>query len=61
MHWYDLIAGGSAEKHAIEETCSATCKTLSNKDYTDLLWTTLSEFPGLLIRRSGPELYLFIY
>ncbi|KAI0239633.1 Synaptic vesicle 2-related protein [Lamellibrachia satsuma] len=45
----DSCHGGSAENHAVEQACSATCKTLTNKDYTDLLWTTLSEFPGLFI------------
>ncbi|KAK2185940.1 hypothetical protein NP493_218g02002, partial [Ridgeia piscesae] len=46
----DSCHGGSEELHAAaEQTCQATCKALTNKDYTDLLWTTLSEFPGLFI------------
>jgi hypothetical protein len=28
------------------ETCSVQCKSLTTSDYVDLLWTTLSEFPG---------------
>ncbi|XP_067015132.1 synaptic vesicle 2-related protein [Anabrus simplex] len=29
------------------ETCSADCKELTTRDYIDLLWTTLAEFPGI--------------
>ncbi|KAF7661954.1 hypothetical protein LDENG_00248590 [Lucifuga dentata] len=29
--------------------CSLECKYLNSDDYKDLLWTTLSEFPGLLV------------
>lgn len=29
--------------------CWLRCKLLSTKDYMDLLWTTVSEFPGLVI------------
>ena len=50
------VVGGSAENHAVEQACSATCKSLTNKDYTDLLWTTLSEFPGLSKHRTASEL-----
>ncbi|XP_034026161.1 synaptic vesicle 2-related protein [Thalassophryne amazonica] len=32
-----------------ELRCSLECKYLNSDDYKDLLWTTLSEFPGLLI------------
>lgn len=32
-----------------EPGCSATCKPLTTGDYTNLLWTTLAEFPGMLI------------
>lgn len=32
-----------------EPPCLLECKTLSTRDYTDLLWTTLAEFPGILI------------
>ncbi|XP_076816791.1 synaptic vesicle 2-related protein-like [Clavelina lepadiformis] len=29
--------------------CNLQCHTLSTKDYTDLLWTTIAEFPGIFI------------
>ena len=29
--------------------CNLQCRTLTTKDYTDLLWTTLAEFPGIII------------
>lgn len=29
-----------------ELRCSLECKYLNSDDYKDLLWTTLSEFPG---------------
>ncbi|XP_048412028.1 synaptic vesicle 2-related protein [Stegostoma tigrinum] len=32
-----------------EGRCTLECKYLNATDYTDLLWTTLSEFPGVLI------------
>uniref|UniRef100_A0A8C6M6F7 Synaptic vesicle 2-related protein n=1 Tax=Nothobranchius furzeri TaxID=105023 RepID=A0A8C6M6F7_NOTFU len=32
-----------------ELRCSLECKYLNSDDYKDLLWTTLSEFPGLLV------------
>ncbi len=31
------------------EDCSAGCRALTSTDYTDLLWTTLAEFPGNII------------
>lgn len=40
-----------------KEECSLSCKTLDNKDYADLLWVTLSEFPGLLITLIFLELF----
>ncbi|XP_022050281.2 synaptic vesicle 2-related protein [Acanthochromis polyacanthus] len=33
----------------IEPTCNLECKYLTSADYKDLLWTTLAEFPGLLV------------
>ncbi|XP_067106582.1 synaptic vesicle 2-related protein-like [Osmerus mordax] len=33
----------------IEPVCELECKTLTADDYKDLLWTTLAEFPGLLL------------
>ena len=32
----------------VEPACSLECKQLSMADYTDLLWTTLAEFPGIM-------------
>ena len=32
--------------------CNLQCRTLTTKDYTDLLWTTLAEFPGIFITLS---------
>lgn len=36
----------SSRKKAVEAKCSLACEYLSKEDYMDLLWTTLSEFPG---------------
>ncbi|KAM8742834.1 synaptic vesicle 2-related protein [Acanthopagrus schlegelii] len=33
----------------IEPNCSLECKYLTSADYKDLLWTSLAEFPGLLV------------
>ncbi|XP_034090093.1 synaptic vesicle 2-related protein-like isoform X1 [Gymnodraco acuticeps] len=33
----------------IEPSCSLECKYLTSSDYKDLLWTTLAEFPGILL------------
>ncbi|XP_017784230.1 PREDICTED: synaptic vesicle 2-related protein [Nicrophorus vespilloides] len=33
--------------HSRIETCAAECRQLQTKDYMDLLWTTLAEFPGI--------------
>ena len=39
--------------HALDgqlaQTCSAQCRDLDRKDYTHLLWTTLAEFPGIML------------
>jgi len=32
----------------MEPACRLDCKALTTKDYTDLLWTTVAEFPGNL-------------
>ncbi|XP_059214395.1 synaptic vesicle 2-related protein [Centropristis striata] len=32
-----------------EPSCSLECKYLTSGDYKDLLWTTLAEFPGVLL------------
>lgn len=31
------------------EDCAASCRVLTITDYTDLLWTTLAEFPGIVV------------
>uniref|UniRef100_A0A8C6TJM1 SV2 related protein b n=1 Tax=Neogobius melanostomus TaxID=47308 RepID=A0A8C6TJM1_9GOBI len=36
-----------------EPTCRLGCKDLTTKDYVDLLWTTLAEFPGVLLILLG--------
>ncbi|KZS14128.1 Synaptic vesicle 2-related protein [Daphnia magna] len=38
--------GGNSTSH---EDCSAGCRVLTSADYTDLLWTTLAEFPGIVV------------
>uniref|UniRef100_A0A8C2ADE2 Synaptic vesicle 2-related protein n=1 Tax=Cyprinus carpio TaxID=7962 RepID=A0A8C2ADE2_CYPCA len=41
--------GGACGSDKMEPGCSLECKYLNSDDYKDLLWTTLSEFPGLLV------------
>ncbi|KAK2155568.1 hypothetical protein LSH36_236g00000 [Paralvinella palmiformis] len=41
--------GHTVSARAAEPACSLECKQLTTKDYTDLLWTTVAEFPGLFI------------
>uniref|UniRef100_A0A672P375 SV2 related protein n=1 Tax=Sinocyclocheilus grahami TaxID=75366 RepID=A0A672P375_SINGR len=41
--------GGACGSDKREPSCSLECKYLNSDDYKDLLWTTLSEFPGLLV------------
>uniref|UniRef100_G3RG18 Major facilitator superfamily (MFS) profile domain-containing protein n=1 Tax=Gorilla gorilla gorilla TaxID=9595 RepID=G3RG18_GORGO len=43
------VCGISSRKKAVEAKCSLACEYLSEEDYMDLLWTTLSEFPGVLV------------
>ncbi|XP_006788935.1 synaptic vesicle 2-related protein-like [Neolamprologus brichardi] len=43
----DLCAMTQGAK--IEPDCSLECRYLTSADYKDLLWTTLAEFPGLLV------------
>ncbi|XP_073334329.1 synaptic vesicle 2-related protein-like [Pagrus major] len=40
---------GTTQGAKIEPSCSLECKYLTSADYKDLLWTTLAEFPGLLV------------
>ncbi|XP_026865121.2 synaptic vesicle 2-related protein isoform X2 [Electrophorus electricus] len=42
-------ACGEAKGSKTEPSCNLECKYLNPDDYKDLLWTTLSEFPGLLV------------
>ncbi|XP_049662473.1 synaptic vesicle 2-related protein isoform X2 [Accipiter gentilis] len=39
----------SSRRQEVKAKCSLTCEYLTEEDYTDLLWTTLSEFPGVLV------------
>lgn len=42
-----IFSGGhTVSARAAEPACSLECKQLTTKDYTDLLWTTVAEFPG---------------
>lgn len=45
----DDICEGTDEHGLGTLVCFAGCKQLTTKDYIDLLWTTLAEFPGLVI------------
>ncbi|KAK2819139.1 hypothetical protein Q5P01_024700 [Channa striata] len=40
---------GATQQAKIEPSCRLECKYLTPADYKDLLWTTLAEFPGLLV------------
>ncbi|XP_075261107.1 synaptic vesicle 2-related protein-like isoform X2 [Convolutriloba macropyga] len=40
-----------------DKTCWAECKELQTDDYVDILWTTLAEFPGLLIALALVEMF----
>ncbi|XP_034728090.1 synaptic vesicle 2-related protein [Etheostoma cragini] len=42
-------ACGMSKGKKRELRCNLECKYLNSDDYKDLLWTTLSEFPGLLV------------
>uniref|UniRef100_A0A3B4YWJ5 Synaptic vesicle 2-related protein n=1 Tax=Seriola lalandi dorsalis TaxID=1841481 RepID=A0A3B4YWJ5_SERLL len=45
----ELFQEGVSKGNKMELRCSLECKYLNSDDYKDLLWTTLSEFPGLLV------------
>ena len=47
-----MLTGDQDTQTVKEPSCRLECKTLSTKDYTDLLWTTVAEFPGMLRLRS---------
>lgn len=40
---------GVGDNDTFTESCAAGCRVLTSQDYTDLLWTTLAEFPGILL------------
>ncbi|XP_040014005.1 synaptic vesicle 2-related protein-like [Xiphias gladius] len=40
---------GASQGAKIEPSCNLECKYLTSADYKDLLWTTLAEFPGILV------------
>ncbi|XP_017542357.1 synaptic vesicle 2-related protein isoform X2 [Pygocentrus nattereri] len=61
---------GEASDSKTEPRCNLECKYLNSDDYKDLLWTTLSEFPGLLVtlwvidklgRRKTMALCFFVF
>ncbi|XP_014016662.1 synaptic vesicle 2-related protein isoform X2 [Salmo salar] len=63
-------ACGESKGSKREPRCSLECKYLTSDDYKDLLWTTLSEFPGLLVtlwaidrlgRRKTMALCFFVF
>jgi len=41
-----LAADQEGTQTVKEPTCRLDCKSLSTKDYTDMLWTAVAEFPG---------------
>ena len=41
-----LLTADEDTKTVVEPSCRLDCKSLTTKDYTDLLWTTVAEFPG---------------
>ena len=43
----DCLNRNSGGNSSSREDCSAGCRVLTSADYTDLLWTTLAEFPGM--------------
>ncbi|KAJ3603925.1 hypothetical protein NHX12_028666 [Muraenolepis orangiensis] len=66
----ESVTCGVSQDRRAEPRCSLECKNLNSDDYKDLLWTTLSEFPGLLVtlwaidrlgRRKTMALCFFIY
>ncbi|KAM9823124.1 synaptic vesicle 2-related protein isoform 2-T2 [Syngnathus typhle] len=63
-------ACGNRKGNKMESRCNLECKYLNSDDYKDLLWTTLSEFPGLLVtlwaidrlgRRKTMALCFFVF
>ncbi len=50
----DSCHGGDGSNMA-EPPCWLQCKLLTTKDYIDLLWTTISEFPGQWVYQNLSE------
>ncbi len=42
----DCLNRNRGSGNSTSEDCAAGCRVLTSADYTDLLWTTLAEFPG---------------
>ncbi|XP_054612457.1 synaptic vesicle 2-related protein isoform X2 [Dunckerocampus dactyliophorus] len=40
---------GATQEAKVEPSCSLECKLLTSVDYKAFLWTTLAEFPGLIV------------
>ncbi|KAF0031456.1 synaptic vesicle 2-related protein [Scophthalmus maximus] len=46
---------GASQGAKIDPSCSLECKYLTSADYKDLLWTSLAEFPGLIVTLLAVE------
>ena len=47
------VSGGEpGSTHHLEPGCPLECHKLDTKDYADLLWTTVAEFPGMFHVRT---------
>jgi len=55
-----LFAADKDTQSIMEPHCRLDCKSLSTKDYTDLLWTTVAEFPGNLLCPDSFNLYFSV-
>ena len=55
-----LNRNGNSGNISSIESCSAECRVLTTTDYTDLLWTTLAEFPGKLFKYRN-KLFSYFY
>ena len=52
-----LLAGGTHSTRFELAACRIQCTSLDTKDYIDLLWTTLAEFPGKKKLQSKNHVY----
>ena len=47
---YNLFISGGMQLTSVDDlVCPLECISLSHQDYMDLLWTSISEIPGLLL------------